>query len=261
MPSTSPNNAVARQSGFTLIEMLIIAPVVILALGGFIALMVSMVGSVLITRDRSLLTYDVQNSLNLIERDVRVSTDFPSSTGTVASPQGSNDSTAPFVSSSALIMSMYATNKNPDDSTRQLVYYANQPNACGSTETANKPFALQVVYYLKNGSLWRRTILPPYNRNATPDANTVCQDPWQRNTCSPGYTAGAPCEAADSEIMKNTDTFSFNYFATVADTTPLTFDQSTTAAAVKVSLTGRKTVAGQLVDDTGSVLASRVTIK
>ena len=33
----------AKQSGFTLIEMLIIAPIVILAIGGFVALMVNMV--------------------------------------------------------------------------------------------------------------------------------------------------------------------------------------------------------------------------
>lgn len=257
----SSSNGVER-SGFTLVEMLLIAPVVILVLGGFIALMVSMVGNTLITRERSLLTFEVQNSLNRIEQDVRVSTKFPTTTGPVASPQGSDDGTAAFNSSSALILNMLATNKNPEDTTRQLVFYANQPNPCGSTETANKVFTLQVIYYLKNGSLWRRTILPVYNLNATPDINTVCKSPWQRNSCSPGYAPSPNCETSDSEITKNVSTFTFSYYLNAQDANALTPSQSDTASAVKVYLANTKTAASQAVGDSGSVLVTRFnTIK
>ena len=46
----------ARSQGFTLIEMLVIAPLVIITISGFVALMVSMVGDVLVTRDQNNLT-------------------------------------------------------------------------------------------------------------------------------------------------------------------------------------------------------------
>ncbi|HTJ72970.1 MAG TPA: type II secretion system protein, partial [Verrucomicrobiae bacterium] len=65
-----------KTSGFTLIEMLIIAPIVIIALSGFIALMISVVGKVLLTRDQSALSYDTQNALNRIEEDTRISAKF-----------------------------------------------------------------------------------------------------------------------------------------------------------------------------------------
>ena len=70
-----------KHAGFTLIELLIIAPIVIIAISGFIALMISVVGKVLLTRDQAAMSYSAQNALNRIEEDVRLSAKFLTTTG------------------------------------------------------------------------------------------------------------------------------------------------------------------------------------
>jgi Tfp pilus assembly protein PilE len=245
-------------SGFTLIEMLVVAPVAILAIGGFIALMVSMVGSVMITRDRNTLTYEVQDALDRIEQDTRLATQFHTTTNSLPSPQGSNDSTAAFTNSSSLILSSFATDKNPRDISRQLIYYANQPNPCGATQNLNRVFLTRTVYFIKNGSLWRRGIVPTYNNNATADANTVCGTSWQRNSCTLGYTVSPPCETNDEEIMKNIDTFDVTYYSSLGNTTPLSDSNANDASTIEVSIVAKKTAAGESIHASGTMIATKV---
>lgn len=260
MRSTSATNRQWRNQGFTLIEMLIIAPVVILSIGAFIALMVSLVGTVLISRDRGALTYDIQNSLDQIEQDVRISAKFQTTTGTLSAPQGSDDNTAAFTSSSALVLTTLTTDKSPLDGQRQLVYYANQPNPCGTKETYNKMLYTTVVYYIKGGSLWRRVIVPTYNTNATPDANTVCRTPWQRNSCTPGYTASPPCQTSDSEIMKNVSSMSIKYLSTPGSTADLGSSNAALASTVEVTINGQKMTGGKSITTSGVMRATKLNV-
>lgn len=256
----------ANQHGFTLIEVLIIAPLVILAVSGFIALMVAMVGDVLQTRDQNVLTYDAQDALDRIEQDAHLSTKFLSTSGTLSSPQGSDGGytgTAAFSSSNSIIFSEPATDQSSTSPTRNLIYYAYQPNACGFNETFNKIFTIQVVYFINNGSLWRRTIVPPYNTNATVDANTICNDflstnrPWAQNTCSPGYTASL-CETNDEEIMKNIDSFTTKYYSSPSGTTDIGAANAENATTIDVTINGKKTTAGRSFTTSNSLRVSRI---
>lgn len=266
MRFTLPTNNRGSSSGFTLIEVLIIAPIVILTVAGFISLMVSMVGDVLVTRDRSAMTFGTQQALDQIEQDVRLGTQFLTTTDTLVTPQGSNNNftgNAPFTNSAgAFIMSAVTTDENPTSSTRWLIYYANQPNPCGSTQSYNRVFLMKVVYFIKDGSLWRRSILPDYNTNeATPDANTVCayyDYVWQRDSCSPGYGTGTRCETDDALVMENVDSFNVEYFAEPGDTVPIAASEAKTAKTVKVTLNGKKTTGGQEFTTSGSVRATRL---
>lgn len=260
---SQPNN---RAAGFTLVEMLIAAPIVMLVIGGFVALMVSMTGDILATRDYNTMTYNSQDALNRIEQDVRLSTQFLTTTGTNLSQQGSNNGgtgTAAFTitsSNNTLILSIPATDKNPTDSNRQLIYYANQPNACGAAQTSNQIFLTKVVYFIANGSLWRRTILPPYNTNATPDSNTVCAAPWQQNSCSPGYTPAANCATSDVEVMKNVTQLTINYYATPASTVDVGVSGASTATALNATVVGQATAAGRSIGTNQSVRANKLNI-
>ncbi|MDB5187272.1 MAG: hypothetical protein JWM07_744 [Candidatus Saccharibacteria bacterium] len=251
-----------KTSGFTLVEMLVIAPIVILALGGFIALMVTMVGSVLATRDQTMMLYESQDSLTRVEDDIRLSAQFLRTTGTVLTPQGSDSNftgTAAFTnSSSTLVLLTLATTKNPADSTRELVYYKNQPNAC-TNKIFNQVYFSQVVYFINNGSLWRRTILPPYNTNATADFESLCDAPWQQNSCSPGYV-NARCKANDIELMKNVTSMDIKYYATPTSTTDLGPTGAPDTSSVKVTVNGSKTVAGRTVATSQSTRATRLNV-
>jgi hypothetical protein len=249
-------------SGFTLVEVLIIAPVVILVISGFVALIVVLVGDVLAVRDRNNMSYEIRDSLDRIEQDVRISTQFLVTSSTLQSPQGSNNNftgTAAFSNSNSLILGTLTTDKNPVDSTRQLIYYAKQPNDCGSALLSyNRAFISKVIYFIKDGSLWRRSYLLPYNTTASPaNDETVCSTPWQQNSCSPGYTAPR-CQTSDQEVMKNVSSFSVKYYASPQSTTELGAANALNASSVEVRVNGSKTIAGRTVTNTSSVRVNKL---
>lgn len=257
--SSKTNTPHNQAAGFTLIEMLIIAPVVVLAIGGFIALMVTMVGSVLVTRDQTTMIYESQDALSRIEDDIRLSTKFLTTTGTLISPQGNGDSTTAFTNTTnTLILTALATTKNPADSTRELVYYEGQPNDCGVQKVFNTVYTGTIIYYIKSGSLWRRTVLPNYNTNTTTDAETVCATPWQQNSCSPGYASTTRCQTNDIELAKNMSSLTVEYYSTPSSTTNIGAANAETATSIKVTAVGSKSTAGRTIATTQSTRATRL---
>lgn len=251
--------------GFTLVEVLVIAPIVILAISAFVAVMVSLVGNVIVTRNATSQTYDLTSALDQIEQDVRLSTEFPITTSTLPSPQGRNNNftgTSAFTSSDSLILTTAATDRHPNSTFgtgRRLLYYANQPNPC---TTANYPtsnpnvvynriFTVTNIYFIKDNALWKRTYVPDYNTNiSSPDQNTLCTSPtlppWQRNTCSPGYTASR-CQTQDIRLATNVTSASVKYFATSGSTTDGGPGSAQTATTIEVTLTGQTTATGESI--------------
>jgi hypothetical protein len=259
MRFTSPTK---RTAGFTLIEVLIIAPIVILTIGGFVGLMVNMASDMLLTRDQNNMVYETQDVLDRIEQDTRLSTQFLTTSGTFTAPQGSDSNftgTAAFTNTtSTLILGGLTTDKNPTDASRQLIFYAGQPNVCGSLQSYNRPFLQKIMYFIKGGSLWRRAVLPDYNTNATLDDNTVCAAPWQRNTCSPGYSLSTRCQTNDTELMQNVDSFSIKYFATPTSTTDIGATQALAATTIEVTVGGKKVTAGRDIATSSSIRATKL---
>lgn len=247
-------NIPSRYSGFTLVEMLIIAPIALIVITGFIALMVTMVGDALVSRSQNAMTYDVQSAINTIERDVRLSTEFLTTTSTLPSPQGKNGATSAFTSTSGdLILGEIATDKNPIDPARRFVYY-NTPNSCTSDNVyQNRIFFTTVIYTIRDGSLWRRTYVPTPN-------GTLCQPAWQINTCAPGYSSSATrCKANDSEILKNVKTFTVEYFINPEDTVPVSSAAATTASSLRVTIETEQSSAGRTVGATSSGRATKLS--
>ena len=85
-------------AGFTFVEIVVIAPIVILMIGAFIAAVVGMTASVLVSRAQNVLTYNVQDALNRIQQDVKLSTTFlaQSNINLSSTKQGYDDGTAIF---------------------------------------------------------------------------------------------------------------------------------------------------------------------
>ncbi len=256
-----------KEGGFTLIEILIIAPIVIIAISGFIALMITIVGKVLLTRDQTSVTYDSQNALDRIEQDVKLSAKFLTTTGTLPSPQGSDNNytgTAAFSNTSnTLILNALATDSNPHTWDRWLIYYDNQPNPCDNTQTSNRAFSVRVIYYINNNTLWRRTYVPPWNLNTgSPDANTICTYsssyyPWQKNSCSPGYVS-SQCQTEDERVMDNISSLNVQYFPDPTSSTDMGAANAASATAINVTITGSKTTAGKTFTTTSSLRAAKL---
>ncbi len=260
------------KNGFTIVELLIIAPIVILVIGTFIAVIVNMTGEVLTTRGANALAYNIQDSLNRIEADVKLSTTFLSTNNIspLTSPQGYDDGTASFTNVGAngnmLILNTLATTGNPLSSTSGVVYLQNMPNSCGSTQyNQNTPMTMNVVYFVKNNTLWRRTLTPANYLTAG------CATPWQQPSCNPAIT-GAFCKTQDERLIDgiNPSDFNIQYYnnasATSADSVASDSSQNdaTRFAALQAdttvvaSINMNQTIAGRSVSQSGSIRATKL---
>ena len=61
---------------FTLVELMVAIPMVIVVLGIIIGLMIALVGNVITSNAKNQMVYDVQTALNQIEQDAFLSTSF-----------------------------------------------------------------------------------------------------------------------------------------------------------------------------------------
>lgn len=266
--SNYKQNKIIRKQGFTLVEMLIVAPIIVLVIGIFVSTIVGVTGDVLAARGTSSLSYSIQDALDRISKDVEVSGGYLSTNNiTLSTGQGYDNSTSDFHNATTdlavgpmLILNTYATTLNPSSATQSYVYKTNQPNACStSTTNQNSKIMMNVVYFVKNNALWRRVIAPA-------DYATVgCSVPWQLPSCEPGYSATF-CKANDSKLVEGIQTngFSVDYFPagsttanTIASNGSLPDDARyiamRTTNTVKVTISATKTIAGRDVSQTGSV--------
>jgi len=276
------------QRGFTLVEMLVVAPIVILAIGAFLTVIINMTGEVLASRASNTLSYTVQDALNRIEQDVKQSSSFLA-TNTVTLPaanaQGYNDDATAFTnvggtSNTSIILNMVATTGNPISTSSGYVYLKNKPNACASAQGVNTPFTYNVVYFTKVdpvtniSNLWRRTVMPTTYTDTT---NTVCALPYQQPSCSPTYmdanTATATyCKTNDIKLVEGVASTDFivQYFSgesastvndTATNTSASTPDRNTalqSATTTRVSITAKQTAAGRDVERAASLRVSRL---
>jgi len=265
------STATSSRRGFTLVELLIVAPIAILVVAGLVSVMVNLVGDVLMTQQRNVTTYETQDGLNQIEQDIRLSPTVLQTTGTFPSPsyQGSNIASAASTntgaftastsfssadSSKALILNAYATTANPASASRSLIY-TNQPGStCPASYTSNIPLTYMIIYYVYNGSLWRRTAIP----SATLCGGAVV---WQKNSCA--LAASANCPTNDRLIANNVTSVSVTYYVeawspTYTITTTSMASSTDDPTSVKVTINTTKTIAGGPITSSMSVYASRL---
>jgi type II secretory pathway pseudopilin PulG len=274
-----------EQKGFTLVEMLVVAPIVILAIGAFLTVIISMTGEVLASRASNNLSYNVQDALNRIEQDVKMSNNFlatnnvtldPTNTTTTNHNQGYNDDATAFTSiggasGTSLILNMIATTTNPISANSSYVFLKNKPNDCSAPQ-GNVPFTYNVVYFQKDGTLYRRVIMPT---NYTDTTNIVCALPWQQPSCSPTFmnaqSSSVFCKTNDIALVSGPAglTFNLQYF-NGENTTNVNGPASTTsdpvargvalqsATTVGVSIDAQQTASGRPIERAAILRVSRL---
>jgi len=205
----------STQLAFTLTEMLVVAPVVILLIGAFVGFIVHLTGEVLVTSKQTSILYSAQDAIGRIRDDVRKSAGFLA-TNSVAltSPQGSDNDTAEFKNvgslGDVLILRAFATTKNPLSIDSDIVPRKDSPLPCSSPSVgANVPLVYNIIYFVKDNSLWRRVVLPS-------DYTTAgCSIPWQLPSCQDDVVGGF-CVAHDEEVLSNIITnsgFQLSYYS------------------------------------------------
>ena len=251
-----------RHAGFTLVEMLAVAPIVLIVIGVLISAMVSMIGDALVANARTVVAYNTRDALNRIEEDARISINFMSTFSLISAPQGKDGGTGAFNSGNDdLIMTQQATTDNPYNNTRDLVYYANQPHSCSGRKTGNRVLLSRVIYFTKAGSdgkkqLWRRVIVRDANKNNPPTVDTVCDLPWQRNTCPVGTNSATypRCRANDELLLEHITNFRTAYYTKDgAETT-----NPVLATSIGITISTSEKTAGKDINQSGSVRVSRI---
>jgi hypothetical protein len=245
MRCTSPSNKRTRQLGFTLVEMLVIAPIIILAIGTFVVTMIVLTGDVLSVKGSSDLTYNTQSALNTMDRDIIRANEILATSYTPTSPQGTdgagglsggNAFTTTGASPSAiLILRMLGLSDNPIVSTRGVIY----------KDCSGPLYTVDVAYYLSGGSLWRRVLKNP--------SSNPCVTSWDQPSCSPG-TTGTICYNEDTEVMQNVNSMNITYYNA---TNQVIAGPSPSATAVRITLQVGKVVGGRDLSYTGTLYTRR----
>lgn len=269
MPCLQRDNT--HQRGFTVVEVLLVSPIILLTIAVFVGVLIFITGEVLMTRSQNSLTHNTRDALRMIERDVKMSNGFlaTNSVSPIVSPQGRGNDAQAFANASfagqALILYMPATTGGPQQSARIPVWLRDQPSACTNTAYVdrNRILMYDVVYFVADNTLWRRTIMPANYRTSG------CRVPDERPSCHPDRPTNTTCVARDVRLLDNVTSFNLRYFTSASSTTslgnaanrlltnPVRQGHLSTTNTVSVNLSAATTVAGRDISYSSSLRASR----
>lgn len=240
--------------GFTLVEVLIVAPIIILFIGAFVGLVVNLTGNTLRLRESNNAAYNVQDAIDSMQSDADKALGFLSTTGSLAVPQGKNGTAVEIKNSEtgqpdALIIKLPATTKNPIDPTASAVY-----TGTGACNSQNPAYTYTAVYLVINKTLYKRTIL---------QQSAPCQTPWQRNSCNESNMAAyaSICQISDEKLLENVETLDIQYYLSDTSTTALNDNASESAGAISINITVSKPVSGETVSYSGTARVSSSNLK
>lgn len=240
------------QRGFTIVELLVVLSVLGILIGLVMVTLANFYLSNLKTLNQTIQSSDTRSALGTIEKNLSLTSGFLASIGSLADPYGPSTgiatwtfrgdnpvSSAPVTKPTILIAQAYATSTS-----NTLVYYP-----CG--ETLN-PVKNTLIYYVKNKTLYRRTITPANTCAATPIA--------QKPTCSSsGVGSGFPsCLGSDAVLLTDVSTFKIDYYDKAIDSAPLnTYSQTDPAIqdtdSIRVTIETERTINGTVNKYTSSI--------
>lgn len=250
-------------SGFTLVELLVISPVLILMVTVMVGLLVNLTSDNLLSNGNIDIAADVNTALGEIEDDVTLSPRYLTTKDTAFSdPYGPDNSGAAWsykgssATSRVLITRTYATDTSPKDPSKKPVYIS-QYGCEDAVLPSNPVLETNVIYFVRNGTLYRRTL--------TDTSQTLCNPQWQRQTCPPEIASPQViCKAHDSILLTGVTDFTVQYYTNSGDTAPIDAYNSTdpailnSAKTIVISTTSSRIVAGETLSHSSSIRISRL---
>ncbi len=205
-----------KSGGFTLVELAVTMPIVVIVIVTLFAFMVILYTQNLRSIGRLQAVSDVNDGLDAIRTDVELSeyvskyidsnnTDSygPPGGGTWQSTGDWADSTntnviPPF---SQVILAAPSTTAGPQDPSRDYVRI--NVNGCGASVLLSNPvYIYNIIYFVYQNVLYKRIVTDP-----TPPS--LCGNPIQKPTC-PVYTSASGC-IKDTIVMTNVSQFLVRY--------------------------------------------------
>lgn len=225
--------------GFTIPELIVTLTVLGILIGLLFTPFNDLYESNRLSLQSATLVSDTKNALVSIEKEVALAVSF-SNTNSNTDALGPDDNAAtsgqwswtgvlaPTANSRVLITENYATTElavQDDDASRTLV-----PDSSDCTT----PLTNTMIYFVKNSTLYRRTIKNP---TAPCAGYTIAQ----KTSCAVGVTHSS-CEATDAKLLTNVTNFTVAYYQSPGSTGPLGGQYSTNSVpsqsqSIVISLT------------------------
>lgn len=189
--------------GFTLVELLVTIPTVVMITAVVISLLMNLYGNLLTKNGLLEMEVDAQSALFTIRDDPFFAVHFA---GT--NQDGTTDTYAPTggwnaVNDNAFIIYEASFNANRQTATRQLIYKQDEPHACNAPEINENQFSTNtLIYFVSGGTLYRRVLIPNQSLN--------CLTTFRKQTC-PLANSSAACPA-DVVITRNVQSFTATYY-------------------------------------------------
>lgn len=236
------------ESGFTIIEVGIVVPMLIVMLLGLTSTLYFALRANVTQQVQTTSAYDIQQALSIMERDVALTSQFLDTTDTTATdayPPSTNGGKWSYLGSGTtqrtLILRSYATTTNPDSNDRQPAFM-NQVGCDADKIYYNDAIDYNTIYFLLNNNLYRRRILKP-------TATSPCNTPYQQQSCPSLETLksgsrDSSCQSDDELIVSGVSEFSIDYYGMDPDpldayngTSGATTVQNATAVEIRITTT------------------------
>lgn len=269
-----------KHTGFTIVELVVVMAVAALLTGVVLGTLGDFFTDNIRTSATTTQDTDTRSVLRTIENDLASTSGFSRDLAVSASPLGvkndttawsytGNDTTTP--SNRVLIAGVYATDKASTDDSRMPIF-TDTGNGCAYANAAVVQNAY--IYFAapdpdpskkssidstkRQYNLYRRTIV-----NTT--GGTLCQTPYQRQTCSAAVVAANSgiCKAGDALLLSDIGTFAVDYYTSPNDKDPIATQYSTATAAdiasmksIKLSITTGRLINGKITQNTAAIRIS-----
>jgi hypothetical protein len=230
-----------RERGFTLVELLVIGPVMLLATITAMTFLFNQYGQIVKQDGQLRLRMEAQNLLFGFQDDLWFANQFSSTINSNLSdpyqPAGGwNNATSP----PTLIVSLTALTTNQRDPNRQPVYINESTCTPPDGDGANSILYNNTIYFQEDTNLYKRTLTAPAGL-------ATCGTSYEKQTC-PEANSSPTCRA-DPVLSDHVTSFSVTYYDVdnVVTTTP------ESAESVEVSLTLTDKAFGENVTATSSL--------
>jgi prepilin-type N-terminal cleavage/methylation domain-containing protein len=195
--------------GFTLVEMVVVMPIVSLIVIMVFGYMFSSYGAMLQQNEEANLRLEGAVMLFDLEDELLFTTDYGSTISSdLSDPRSPSGGWTYNTNPDTLIIyetSLTAPRRDPN---REFVY--KNLYGCTGANSAFNPIALNnIVYFTTQNTnnpyrtLYRRTITPQY---------TTCNNGYKRFTCPVAFVGTGPCQAQDSKLSENIVDFRVEYY-------------------------------------------------
>jgi Tfp pilus assembly protein PilE len=244
-----------KQQGFTLVEVLVVTPIMALTIAILASLLVTLYTDLAAKSGRMQLDTSAQSALFTMRDDMFYSLRFAGKQQPdIPSPNSEPPSGSQWnaIGHNALIVYEAAYTANRQNSGRHIIYKKDAPFTCTNGEVNQNQISTNtIIYYFDAGNqkVYRRVLIPDQALN--------CAATYRKKTCR----VQAPGCAADTVIATDVDQFNITYYDSGGNVISAASLQAAPEKFIQVQRADVKIVLKKYINGEPAVSSARISIK